>query len=722
MNALSLFATAPNGMSDLLTRELEALGASSVSETRAGVRFEGSLEDAYRACLWSRLANRILLPLGSFPADSPEALYAGVREIDWLEHLSADQTIAVDVNVSHSAITHSHYAALKVKDAIVDNFTATGGPRPSVDIDRPDIRINGYVLRDQAAIYLDLSGSSLHQRNYRLGAGVAPLKENLAAAILLRARWPEIAAERGAFADPMCGSGTLVIEAAMMAADMAPGLHRTHFGFLAWKQHDQALWEELINEAGQRARAGVEHVPVMLGFDHNRRVLELARSNADRAGLGDRITFIYQDLFDFRHDFPARGLMVTNPPYGVRMNESGELPGLYQALGAMMKNHLRGWQGAIFTEDQSLGKHIGMRAGKLHTLYNGAIACKLIHFTIEASHFYRQDRLPQRIDEPDWSEQARMFKNRLTKNLKPLARWARREDVTCYRAYDADLPDFSAAIDVYHSADNPMEVWVCVQEYEAPSTIDEGKAKLRTRELVSVVQDVFELEADHLFYKMRGRQRGDTQYERMSSGGDFHQVREGNCLLRVNFESYLDTGLFLDHRPLRLRLQQEAAGRDFLNLFGYTGAATVHAAQGGAASTTTVDMSRTYIEWAKQNLRANGFEGGANHLIQEDCLQWLRQERRPRFDLILLDPPSFSNSKRMSQSFDVQEDHAALIEQCMRLLRKGGTLYFSTNLRHFRLASEVGGQYECEDISRETIPHDFKRRQNIHHCWRIVHR
>ncbi len=708
-------------MSDLLAAEIESLGGSSVTETRAGVRFEGSLENAYRACLWSRLANRILLPLGSFAADSPEALYAGVREIEWPSHLRADQTIAVDANVSHSAITHSHYAALKIKDAIVDSFTDAAGARPSVDVNTPDIRINCYILRDQAALYLDLSGSSLHQRNYRLEAGAAPLKENLAAAILLRARWPEIAQERGAFADPMCGSGTLVIEAAMMAADMAPGLHRTHYGFLGWKQHDATLWEQLITEARQRAQAGLEHLPVMLGFDHNRRVLDIARSNADRAGLGDRLTFVYQDLFDFRHDFPGQGLMVTNPPYGRRLNESGELPALYQALGAMMKRSLRGWQAAIFTEDQNLGKHIGMRAGKLHTLYNGAIACKLIHFTIEASRFYRQDRLPQSIDEADWSEQAQMFRNRLIKNLKQLARWAKREQVTCYRTYDADLPDFSAAIDVYLNADNEEEKWVCVQEYAAPSSIEASKAKLRTRELVSVVQTVFGLEQDHLFYKMRGRQRGDTQYERLSSEGEFHQVREGNCLLQVNFESYLDTGLFLDHRPLRLRLQQEAAGKDFLNLFGYTGTASVHAARGGAASTTTVDMSNTYLDWAKQNLRANGFKGGSHRLIQADCLHWIGEDRRARFDLIFLDPPSFSNSKRMNEPFDVQEDHPLLIERSMSLLRTGGTLYFSTNLRNFKLAQQVALRYTCEDISRATIPHDFKRRQNIHHCWRINH-
>lgn len=726
MNQASYFATAPNGMTDLLAQEIASLGVEHVKETRAGVSFQGTLDVAYQVCLWSRLANRVLLPLATFPADSPDALYSGVRTIDWSAHLTAAQTLVVDANVSSSRITHSHYAALKIKDGIVDHFRDLGGPRPSVDVDNPNIRVNAYLLKDEATIYLDLSGASLHQRNYRLETGEAPLKENLAAAILLRARWPEMIEERGAFVDLMCGSGTLVIEAAMMAADIAPGLLREHWGFLEWKKHQPDIWQRLGNEARYKKDKGLQNLPTLMGFDVNRRMIERAQANATRVGLADKVRFVHQDVTSFRHDFPARGLMVTNPPYGRRLNDSGELPALYGALGNVMKKHLVGWRASVFTEEQSLGKYLGLRADKMHTLYNGAIACKLIHFDIEKDNFFRDDRLPRRVDMDDLSEQAVGFQNRLNKNLKELEKWARREAVTCFRAYDADLPDFAAAIDVYSSASNPAERWVCIQEYEAPATIDTKKAKRRTRELVTIGQDVFGVDDDHLFYKTRARQRGETQYTRAQETDSYHLVTEGAAKLWVNFEDYLDTGLFLDHRPIREVIGRESSGRDVLNLFCYTATASVHAALGGARSTTSIDMSKTYVDWAGKNFEANNLDRSKHQLVRADCVKWLAEQsgkgnKTPGYDLIFLDPPTFSNSKRMEAEFEVQRDQETLITQALNLLRPGGRLYFSTNLRNFKLATSLREKFNATDITRKTIPFDFKRRQNIHHCWQFEH-
>ena len=703
------------------------MGAEGVRETRSGVTFQGNIETAYRACLWSRLANRILLPLASFPASSPELLYDGTRTIDWASHLSADQTIAVDTHVSTSSITHSHYAAQKIKDAIVDSFTERGQSRPSVRLDQPDIQVNCYLFKDEATIYLDLSGTSLHQRNYRLDTGEAPLKENLAAAILLRARWPEMSASHGAFADLMCGSGTLVIEAALMAADTAPGLTRDHFGFLNWKKHKADIWERLIAEAKYRKEKGLAKLPVMLGFDADRRVIDKARLNAERAGVADKVSFVYQDLFNFRHDFPAHGLMATNPPYGRRLSESGELGALYKALGDVMKTNLVGWRGAVFTEDQALGKHLGLRAEKVHTLYNGAIVCKLIHFTIDPSNFYRDARLPRRLAAADLSSQADGFRNRLLKNLRQLTRWAGQENISCFRVYDADLPDYSAAIDVYSHAQSPEERWICIQEYEAPPSIDPARARIRTRELVTICQDVFSVDDDHLTYKTRARQRGESQYQRVENTKHFHEVTEADARLWVNFEDYLDTGLFLDHRPIRLQIGRESAGKDFLNLFSYTGAATIHAALGGARTTTSVDLSKTYLDWAGRNLELNGLRTNQHSLIHADCLNWLEEQRAVKkqgealFDLIFLDPPTFSNSKRMDESLDVQRDQVRLIEGAMALLRPGGKLYFSTNLRSFKLNPGLADRFRNQDISASTIPFDFKRRSNIHYCWVFQH-
>ena len=715
------FATAPKGMTDLLARELSQIGAVQATETRGGAYFNGDLETAYRACLWSRLANRILLPLAEFQASSSDTLYEGVKSINWSEHLGPELTIAVDANVSNSEITHSHYAALRVKDAIVDYFRETDSQRPDIDLSQPDIRINCYLFRNQASIYLDLSGSSLHQRHYRLETGTAPLKENLAAALLLRSRWDEISADQGAFIDVMCGSGTLVIEAALMAADVAPGLTRNQWGFLKWRQHNQGIWQRLSAEAQFRSEKGLQRLPVMLGFDKDKRVLERARLNAERAGLGDKTQFIYQDIFNFRHDLPTQGLLLSNPPYGKRMHEDDYLPDLYKALGDIAKKQLTGWKAAIFTEDASLGKHIGIRAEKLHTFYNGALACKLIQFNIDKTRFFRKDRLPQELEPDELSVQAEMFRNRLAKNLKQISRWARRSGVSCFRIFDADLPDYAAAIDLYHSAEDPLERWLCIQEYQAPANIDPGKVKFRTRELLTVCKSLLNLDEDHLFYKTRSRQRGQSQYQRTSTTGKFHQIDEATARLWVNFEDYLDTGIFLDHRPLRQLLKQEAAGKHFLNLFSYTGVATVQAALGGALATTSVDMSRTYLDWTKKNLAANNLPTDQNQLIQADCLKWQHQQKSASYDLILVDPPSFSNSKRMDQTFDVLDDHTNLIRESMRLLKPTGTLYFSTNLRKFKLDSRLQNDFNASNISAEILPEDFKRRKNIHHCWKIAH-
>lgn len=702
-------------MVDLVAQELEAFGADGISQTAGGVAFEGTLEVAYRACLWSRIANRILLTLGSFPAETPEALYAGVREINWAEHLDTSRTIAVDCNVSRSTITHSHYASLKIKDAVVDWFQEREGVRPSVNVDSPDVRLNAYIYRDVATLYLDLSGRSLHQRGYRLGQGEAPLKENLAAALLLRAGWPKAGAAGGALVDPMCGSGTLLIEGVMMIADIAPQV--THdFGFLTWKQHHADIWQRLLAEASYRREQGSGRIPPALGFDSDRRVLEHARANAERAGVAEFVQFAYQDIASFRQDLPGQGLAITNPPYGKRLGETDELPSLYRALGSVFKREMKGWHVAVFTQDQEMGKHIPLTARKINTLYNGAIECKLIQFDVEERFYFKSHRLPARLDTANLSEQAEMFRNRLAKNHKQLQRWANREGVACYRIYDADLPDYSAAIDVYGGEN---QQWVCMQEYEAPASVDQDRARQRAKEIRTVVQEFFELDEDNLFYKTRARQRGEHQYEKQDGADNFHQVNEGDCKFWVNFQDYLDTGLFLDHRPLRQRIASESRDQRFLNLFGYTGTASVHAAVGGASQTVTVDMSKTYLDWAARNLALNGVATEENRLVQADCMAWLGERRRQRFDVILLDPPSFSNSKRMKRELDVQRDHPELIEKSVKLLEPGGTLYFSTNLRTFRLDASVKSSFDVQDITGSTIPFDFKRRKNIHQCFEI---
>jgi 23S rRNA (guanine2445-N2)-methyltransferase / 23S rRNA (guanine2069-N7)-methyltransferase len=273
---------------------------------------------------------------------------------------------------------------------------------------------------------------------------------------------------------------------------------------------------------------------------------------------------------------------------------------------------------------------------------------------------------------------------------------------------------------VYHG----QETWVNVQEYEPPKTIDPFKANQRLAELLSEIPKILGVGSDHVFLKIRRKQKSTEPYQKLGDQGHFHAIEEHGCLLQVNFEDYLDTGLFLDHRPIRTLIQQQAKGKRFLNLFAYTGSATVHAAVGGAKATTTVDMSKTYLDWAKANLALNRYQG-EHEFIQADCLDWLAEESKHpmsrQYDLIFLDPPTFSNSKRMSEVFDIQKDHAILIKQAVTLLAADGVLYFSTNFRRFTLDKEALSTLIVEDITAKTIPEDFSRNPKIHYCWRIQH-
>lgn len=314
-----------------------------------------------------------------------------------------------------------------------------------------------------------------------------------------------------------------------------------------------------------------------------------------------------------------------------------------------------------------------------------------------------------------------MVANRLRKNLKRLRNWRRRNGVTCFRAYDADLPEYSAAVDCYEAAADPHPVYLHVQEYQAPASIPEATTERRLGELLAAVKEVFEADDDRIALKTRSRGRGGSKYGRMDAKSEFVVVREGAVLLEVNLFDYLDTGLFLDHRPLRLRIGREAAGRRMLNLFCYTGAASVHAAAGGAASTTSVDLSATYLAWAGRNFVHNGLDTPAHARVQADVMTWL-DGSKATFDLIFCDPPTFSNSKR-ADDFDVQREHVRLLQLCMARLARGGVLLFSNNFRRFELdAAAVAGFADCEEISARTLDPDFERNSRIHRCWSLTHR
>ena len=712
------FATCPRHVGELLAGELRGLGLNVTREHPAGVSFAGTLRDGYLACLNSRTASRVLLTLGTVPLDTPQTMYDGIRALPWEEHVAPTGTLAIDVVGQGPAwLRHSQFAAQKAKDAIVDRFRERSGERPSVDLGTPDLRLNLSLLRERASVAIDLSGEPLHRRGYRQSGVEAPLKENLAAALLLRCGWPAIAQAGGAFADPMCGSGTLVIEAALMAADIAPGLLRRRFGFERWLQHRADLWNEVRAEALARRRPEVVVPGRFRGYDRDQGAIRAALANSGRCGVGDHMSFERRELASLSPTTEPAGLVLVNPPYGVRLEEIATLESLYGLLGAKLMECFPGWEAGVFTGNPPLGRALRLRAYRAHTFFNGPIECRLLRFellpeTVEPdAETVRRVRLAAARERPG----AAMFGNRLGKNLARLASWAKREDVTCFRVYDADMPEYAFAIDLYGND----ERWACVQEYAAPATVAQEAARGRRDEVLAVVPAVLGLPEERVVLRVRRRQRGGDQYEKVAEQEQFHTVREGGYRFLVNFSDYLDTGLFLDHRITRRRIGELAAGRAFLNLFAYTGTATVYAAGGGATSSTTVDMSRTYLDWAKRNLDLNGLAGPQHGFVQADCLAWLEEQAAAgrRYGLIFVDPPTLSRSKRMDREFDVQRDHARLLAMTARLLEPDGLILFSNNFQKFKLDPAVAQSFEVEDLTRATLPRDFERNPRIHVCF-----
>jgi len=714
--------TCPKGLEGLLLEEAKTLGLEDVREQTAAVRGHAEIEVAYRLCLWSRLANRVLLVLSRFAMNNADELYDGVQAVDWRDHLEPSGSLAVEFSGNGSGIDNTHFGALKVKDAIVDRLRTAGGERPSIDKLNPDLRVHLRLDRGEAVLSLDLSGHSLHQRGYRLQQGAAPLKENLAAAVLIRAGWPRIAAEGGALADPMCGVGTFLVEAALMAADIAPNLKREHWGFSNWLGHVPAIWKKLHAEAEQRATAGLAKPPLWIrGYEADPRLIQPGRNNVERAGLSGWVKIYQGELgsFEPRPDQNQKGLVISNPPYGERLGDEASLLYLYQNLGERLRQACLGWEAAVFTGAPELGKRMGMRSHKQYAFWNGALPCKLLLIKVQTEQFVTGERRAREDDdEPanDAPQQARlseggqMFANRLQKNLKQLGKWARRDGIECYRLYDADMPEYAVAVDLYRD-------WVHVQEYAAPRSIDPDKAQARLLDALVAIPQALGVAQSRVVIKRRERQAGTKQYQRQAAQGQFMEVSEGGVKLLVNLTDYLDTGLFLDHRPLRLRLQREAAGKRFLNLFCYTATATAHAAKGGARSTTSVDLSKTYLDWARRNLSLNGFSD-KHRLEQGDVMAWLGEDRG-EYDLIFIDPPTFSNSKRMEGVFDVQRDHVELLDLAMARLARGGVLYFSNNFRKFQLDESLVARYQVEEISAQTLDPDFARNPKIHRAWRF---
>lgn len=714
-------ASCPKGLEQLVADEAAQLGLAVGKETVGGVELRGDLASAYRFCLWSRLANRLLLKLNQFAAGDAESLYAGINAIDWPQHLAAGGSLLIDFSGTNNDIRNSHFGALRCKDAIVDRFVEAGLARPSVAKQSPDLRVNVRLRKGEVTVAIDLSGDSLHRRGYRQEGGMAPLKENLAAAILVRADWQGIASRGGALLDPMCGSGTFLIEGAMMSMNIAPGLGRRYWGFEGWRQHRADIWDEILDAAEQgRRRALARSYAPFIGYDANGKTAAIARQNIARAGLTRHIEVARQELsaLSLPERIDNHGLLICNPPYGERLGDEAELVHLYRHLGNAMKSHFLHWQAAVFTGNPELGKRMGIRSHRQYQFLNGELPSKLLLFDVQPAAFVQQSTTKLReaaVETVVLSGGAEMFANRLRKNIKRMARWRRREGIECYRVYDADMPEYAVAVDDYQGR-------IHVSEYVAPASVSEEAALKRLREVIQACAQVFECAESAIAIKERRRQKEGKQYQRREQRNEFIEVKEGQATVLVNLRDFLDTGLFLDHRPVRLEIAKLAKGKRFLNLFCYTAVASVHAGLGGAMHTTSVDMSNTYLQWARKNLALNGLSDARHRTVQDDCFAWLASNDS-EFDLILLDPPTFSNSKRMEGVLDTQRDHVQLIDGAMARLARDGLLIFSTNKRGFALDPSLAERYQVEDRCRWSIDEDFKGRSKpIHYCWFLRHK
>ncbi|WP_443090270.1 bifunctional 23S rRNA (guanine(2069)-N(7))-methyltransferase RlmK/23S rRNA (guanine(2445)-N(2))-methyltransferase RlmL [Basfia succiniciproducens] len=707
-----LFATTARGFEELLKLELSSLGATECQVAQGGVHFMADDETQYRALLWSRLSSRILLPIVKTKIYSDLDLYSAVVSQNWLAYFDERVRFLVDFNGTNREIRHTQFGAMRVKDGIVDYFERNGKARPNVDKDYPDIRIHAYLNRDDLVLSLDLSGEALHLRGYREDSGAAPLRETLAAAIVLRSGWKE----GTPLVDPMCGSGTLLIEAAQMETKIAPQLHRMHWGFDFWRGHNQAAWEKVKREAVAMAEAEFNKNPNphFYGFDLDHRVLQKAQRNAQNAGVAHLIKWKQGDVAALKNPTPEdKGTVICNPPYGERLGTTPALIALYSVFGQRLKEQFPGWNASIFSSEQGLLDCLRMRSHRQFKAKNGPLDCIQKNYQISDRTLSPENKsaVENAGEFKPNANVATDFANRLQKNIKKIEKWAKQEGIEAYRLYDADLPDYNLAVD--HYGDH-----IVVQEYAAPKNIDENKARQRLLDAVTATLAVTGVETNKLILKVRQKQKGANQYEKLANKGEYFYVNEYGAKLWVNLTDYLDTGLFLDHRLTRRMVGQMAKGKDFLNLFAYTGSATVHAALGGAKSTTTVDMSNTYLNWAEQNLILNEAHGKQHKLIQADCLQWLANCAQ-QFDLIFVDPPTFSNSKRMEDSWDVQRDHIKLMSNLKRILRPNGTIVFSNNKRGFKMDFEGLTRLglKAEEISAKTLPLDFERNKQIHNCW-----
>lgn len=724
--------TCAQGFEDILNEELEAFGVQEIKRTHGGIWCQGELRTAYELCLHLRTASRVLLHVQEADITDRQSLLLATQRIPWSSYVKGTDSFVVHSKGTNKELNHTGFISQVIKDGYLD-YWEQFDQRPSVEKKDANVSIRTQMHKGKMDFFIDLSGQGLHERGYRLGTGAAPIRETLAAALVHRLRTNLNLEQPTAIYDPSCGSGTLLLEAAMVLTDTAPGLFREYWGFMAWRQHDEELWQNVRKEALLRKREGLAKCSTKFyASDMDPKVLAMLHRSIRQ--LGFDALFEYQVLDLSQHaiaDFVGeqeQGVILTNPPYGERLGSELQSQLYFQKLGQHLYELQGIWFAGILAPDETKLRALKMRAQRKYPIKNGPLDILFATFDIHSQ---------ERREEAGNQDIA----NRLKKNWKTRQQWLKREkNIEVYRLYDADLPEYNAAIDVYGEH-------LVIQEYLAPKSIPEGLARQRFWGLVEAAVDVLPFNVEHIHLKERKRQKGHQQYEKQQVDPIRFVVQEYGAQFWVNLTQYLDTGLFHDHRLVRRDIQRLSKDKKVLNLFAYTGSASVHAALGGASQVTTIDMSRTYLNWAIDNFRLNQLSISQHVFIQEDCMTWLQEQndfvvhgkkpvRKPsrvlgtakpvdgeKWDLIFMDPPTFSNSKRMEGVLDTQRDHVDMLAQLKPLLVPQGMVIFSTNKERFKLdeAALKAQGWAIEDKTQQSIPEDFKRQKNIHYCWYLTH-
>ena len=742
-DTIEYFATCLHGFESMLADELRRLCAGRVRPLRGGVSFQGDLTCGYRVCLWSRMASRVTRVLARIDAHDADRLYSGIRALPWERYVGDGATIAVSAQGTNAELRNTRFTALRVKDALCDRLRAERGVRPDVSAVRPDVSVRVTIRRSRATVSIDFSGEPLAERG--LYEDRHHVDATTAAGLLVCVGWEHAAAparRRAArsqgrevsvpvFVDPSCADGTLVLEAAMMATDRAPGLSRDYWGFQGCADFDADAFDALLEDADERFERGLAELSVLMGFGMDERALTRVRQSARRLGLGTQTSFVRagvdtllsvleQDHVDISHP----GFVACIPPTGMSLLAGG---GFYPALTRALEGLSDQWTLALLAPEEDIDVKVGYQASSVLTVEQGSGTVTLRVYPLDASLFIEAPIMTLAGDERSvrvTSENAGQFAARLRKNTKARRRWARREGVHAYRLYDADLPDYAVSVDWFEEATSGVPA-LLVSEYQAPRSIDPNKASRRFKDAVSLASALLDVPDERVFTRVRRQARGGSQYAVESRESYPFLVEEGGHIFELDLAGYLDTGLFLDHRITRTLVAKRAQGHSFLNLFAYTGSASVYAAAGGATATTTVDMSSTYLDWAHRNMKRNGFSGQEYRFIRDDVLAWVEQAAlsSERYDLVFVDPPTFSNSKRMGErTWDIQRDHVDLLDGIRHLLAPGGHVIFSGNLRSFKLDQEAVEAlgFGVEDLGAQTIPEDFARTPRVHFCYELV--